>query len=245
MATLEAIIGKEENVHRLLVTVGQKTFTIGNPQSVPNTVSRRHCSIRIEFSDNADRTVNRIEIRNLSPKNSTYVDHLEVESKSISEHSPVHLGCNRYPLDLHTLINYLKKLLPPPPPLILSIGHLGNIWKQYHDKQMALQKRQHTLGLWARVPILFSMSGGLLAAIVPDNLRPYMLVLTGISVLLTLYGFLQQKGFVLSEEMDKLNNWFQDHYVCPNCKHFMGNIPYKILRQNKNCPYCKCGFKDK
>ena len=47
MAKVEAVIGKEEGSHRLLVKIGQKAFVVGAPQSVPNTVSRQHCSLSV------------------------------------------------------------------------------------------------------------------------------------------------------------------------------------------------------
>lgn len=57
MANIEAIIGKEEGLHRLLIKIGQKAFVVGNPQSVPNSVSRTHCSLSVDYSDDTARQV--------------------------------------------------------------------------------------------------------------------------------------------------------------------------------------------
>lgn len=248
MATVEAIIGKEEGQHRLLVKIGSKAFVVGTPNCVPNTVSRAHCNLTVDFADDAARKAVKVRIQNIKSQNVTYVDGQEVEAKVIGENSHVQLGYDRYTIDLPQIIAGMKKFLPaapPPPPAEYSIGYLENIWNQYHERKLQLQKKQHSLGLWARLPMFFTMGSGVLTAFVPAEFKPYMMVLAVLSFLIMAYGFIQQKNFVFSEEMDKLEGWFQDNYVCPNpkCKHFMGNIPYKILRQNKGCAYCKCLFK--
>ena len=73
MANIEAIIGKEEGLHRLLIKIGQKAFVVGNPQSVPNSVSRTHCSLSVDYSDDTDRLVKKIRIQNIKSQNTTYV----------------------------------------------------------------------------------------------------------------------------------------------------------------------------
>lgn len=247
MAKVEAVIGKEEGQHRLLVKIGQKAFVVGNPQSVPNTVSRSHCTLSVDYTDNPDRKVTKIKIQNLKPQNITYVDGQEVESKAIKENARVQLGYERYPMDLNMIVDGMRKFLPaapPPSPAEYNIDSLEEVWDRYHDMKLELQKKQHSLGLWARIPMFFSMGSGVLTAIVPDEYKPYLGVLTALSLIIMIYGFIQQKNFVFSEEMDKLENWFQDNYVCPNpqCHHFVGNIPFKILKTNPGCGYCKCKY---
>ena len=248
MAKVEAVIGKEEGQHRLLVKIGQKAFVVGAPQSVPNTVSRQHCSLSVEFTDDEARKVVKIRIRNLRPQNITYVDGLEIDSKAIGEEAHVQLGFDRYMMDLKQIVGGMRKFLPaapPPPPPEYSVGHLEEVWNRYHDMKQELLKKQHSLGLWARIPMFFSMGAGVLTAIVPDEYKPYLGVLTAFSLIIMIYGFIQQKNFVFSEEMDKLENWLQDNYVCPNpeCRHFIGNVPFKILKTNPGCGYCRCKYK--
>ena len=124
MAKVEAVIGKEEGQHRLLVKIGQKAFVVGSPQSVPNTVSRSHCSLSVEYTDDQARKVTKIKIQNLKPQNITYVDGQEVESKSIKEISHVQLGFDRYNMDLKQVVDGMRKGLPtapPPPPETFSL----------------------------------------------------------------------------------------------------------------------------
>lgn len=248
MANVEAVIGKEEGQHRLLVKIGQKAFVVGIPQSVPNSVSRLHCRLSVEYTDDQAREVTRIKIQNLKPQNITYVDGQEVESKAIKENSHVQLGFDRYNMDLKQVVDGMRKFLPaapPPPPPEYSIDHLEEVWNRYHDMKLELHKKQHSLGLWARIPMFFSMGAGVLVAIVPDAYKPYPCVLTALSLIVMIYGFIQQKNFVFSEEMDKLENWLQDNYVCPNpdCRHFVGNIPFRILRTNPGCGHCRCRYR--
>ena len=44
----------------------------------------------------------------------------------------------------------------------------------------------------------------------------------------------------------KLDEWFQDEYVCPNpqCHHFLGNQRYDLILRNGCCPWCKSTFKE-
>ena len=69
MARLEATIGKEEGRHRLLVRVGANAFAVGADQSVPRSVSRAHCSLTVDFSDDAARRVTMVKIKNLKAQN--------------------------------------------------------------------------------------------------------------------------------------------------------------------------------
>ena len=95
--------------------------------------------------------------------------------------------------------------------------------------------------------MFFSMGAGVLTAVVPNEYKPYLVVLTVLSLIIMIWGFVQQKNFVFSEEMDKLENWFQDNYICPKpeCHHFIGNVPFKILKTNSGCVFCKCKYKSK
>ena len=247
MANIEAIIGKEEGLHRLLIKIGQKAFVVRNPQSVPNSVSRTHCSLSVDYSDDTARQVKKIRIQNMKSENTTYVDGQEIESKIINESSQVQLGSDRYIVALKQVIDGMRKFLPPPPQEEHPIDHLEKIWNCYHETKLNLQKKQHSLGLWARIPMFFSMGAGVLTAVVPNEYKPYLVVLTALSLIIMIWGFVQQKNFVFSEEMDKLENWFQDNYICPKpeCHHFIGNVPFKILKTNPGCVFCKCKYKSK
>ena len=94
----------------------------------------------------------------------------------------------------------------------------------------------------------FSMLGGLIAGVAPE-IREYALILTGIALLIMIIGFYKKFTDKSIEEIEEITEEFQKKYICPNkkkpCNHFLGNVPYNILRQNTKCPYCGCGFNEK
>ena len=249
MAKVEAVIGKEEGQHRLLVKIGQKAFVVGSPQSVPNTVSRLHCSLSVEYTDDQNRKVTKIKIQNLKPQNITYVDGQEVESKAIKENSHVQLGFDRYNMDLKQVVDGMRKLLPaapPPPPETFSLLKLKAVWEEYDcakmELQLAEQKKNNFRGLGG------ILSGaGILFMFIP-SLGIIRYIATGLSVLIGIFFFIRgmNTNSSLTVKLHDLDEEFKKIYVCPNprCRHFLGQIPYDILRQSKGCSYCKCRYKE-
>lgn len=248
MARLEAIIGKEEGRHRLLVKVGHDAFTVGGDQSVPRSVSRAHCRLTVDFSDDAERRVKDLKLQNLKAQNITCVDGLEIEVKAIGEYARVQLGFERYQMDLRQVLAGMRKLLPPftVPPKYYCISQLRTVWENY-DKtrlglQLAEQKRNNLRGLGG----IFSTAAILLAFI--PSLGALRFVAMGISLVLGLCFFF--RGFnskcSLAVKLHDLDEDFRKKYVCPNpeCRHFLGNVPYDVLRQNKGCGFCKCRYSE-
>lgn len=249
MAKIEAVIGKEEGLHRLLVKIGTKAFAIGSPQSVPNSVSRTHCCLSVDFSDDQNRKVTQIKIQNLKSQNITYVDGLEVEAKVIKENSHVQLGYERYNMDLPQIVAGMKKFLPaapPPPPETYSIYPLKAIWKDYDTTRMELQlNEQKKNNLRSLGGILGGV--GMLFLVIP-GLGAMRYVATGLSVLIGIIFFVRglNTSSSLTVKLHDLDEDFRKRYVCPNpqCRHFLGQVPYDVLRQNKGCSYCKCQYKE-
>lgn len=128
-----------------------------------------------------------------------------------------------------------------------SVRGLEAVWQQYHDARLELQRKQHSMGLVVRIPMICSAVTGVLSGVLPEEFRVFTIILTLLGVCVMVYGFIQQKNFVFAEEMDKLERWFQDNYICPNprCGHFMGNQAYNILRQDRKCRYCGCKLNEK
>lgn len=249
MAKIEAIIGKEEGQHRLLVKNGSKAFVLGVPQSVPNTVSRSHCSLSVEYSDDQERKVIKIKLQNLKPQNITYVNGQEVESKIIKENSHVQLGFDKFDMDLKQVIDGMRKFLlvaPPPFEETFSLLKLKKVWEQYDSAKMKLQlseqKKNNLRGLGG------ILSGaGILFMFIP-SLGIIRYIATGLSVLIGIVFFIRgmNTNSSLTVKLHDLDEDFRKKYVCPNpsCRHFLGQIPYDVLRQNKGCGYCKCKYKE-
>ena len=240
------LVGKEPGNGRLYVSVnvnGQhKVAPIGEMQSVPNSVSRckpgentAHCKITV--GGNGEMT-----ITNMEPRNMTYVNGTEVATKRIKAGCRIELGKDRYAMDLNAVIQAARKMVG----VEYSIRHLEIVWNEYNDSMKKIKIRQKNLGLLSNIPMGFSMLGGLVAGVYPQ-VREVALVFTGIALLIMLIGFYKRFTDKSIDEMEALTEDFQRKYICPNpeCHHFMGNQPYNILRQNKNCPYCKCKLTEK
>lgn len=252
------LVGKEPGNGRLIVSVkinGQFNPTaIGDINSVPNSVSRykhaegsAHCKFEVDNSGN-------MMVTNLKPQNVTYVNGAEIVSKKVKPNGVVELGKDRFSISINTIvetaIKIVNKVLPPPPPPIeeYSIKHLKKVWDEYNSSMREIKIRQRNIGLLSSIPMAFSMLGGLIAGVAPE-IREYALILTGIALFIMVIGFYKKFTDKSIEETEQITEDFQKKYVCPNkkkpCNHFLGNVPYNILRQNTKCPYCGCGFNEK
>lgn len=249
MAKVEAVIGKEEGQHRLLVKIGQKAFVVGSPQSVPNTVSRSHCSLSVEYTDDQNRKVTKIKIQNLKPQNITYVDGQEVESKAIKENSHVQLGFDRYNMDLKQVVDGMRKFLPaapPPPAKEYSLKSLQKIWEEYDEEKLRISDEAAKNANRQKLQGILSMSG-MLIGFIPGIDQTVRIVIIAAALIVALFFFIKgSSDETVQRKLHDLDEEFRKRYVCPNpeCRHFIGNIPYDILRQNNGCPHCKCKYKE-
>lgn len=257
------LIGKDSATGRLLISTvidgKRRSVVIGDAGSVPGSVSRclpaegvAHCKITV----GADGVM---VLTNLKSRNVTYVNDMEIVSKRITPDSHIALGCDRYALDLAGVIAAVSRLSASSPQAQASdaasrqqskaeysIKGLKPVWEEYHNELKQMRIRQKNIGLLSGVPMAFSMFGGLIAGVVPD-IRIFALIFTGIALIIMIIGLYYRFTDKTIERTEQLTEHFQDTYVCPNpsCRHFMGNLPYNILRQNTGCPYCKCKFTEK
>lgn len=244
MAKVEAVIGKEEGQHRLLVKVGPKAFTIGSPQSVPNSVSRTHCSLTVDFSEDTKRTVTQMKIKNIKSQNITYVDGHEVESKSIKETSVIQLGYERYNMNLQNVIDGMRKIIGPGQEYY-PISHLEKIWQEYDEEKLKISDSSAKLANKQRLQGLLSMSA-MFIGFIPGIDQIVRGIIIAAALVVGVYLFIKgSSGSTIQRKMHDLDNEFIKKYTCPNpsCNHFIGNIPYDVLKQNVGCPYCKCKYK--
>lgn len=249
------LIGKEPGQGRLFVCVavnGQpKAAAIGHPGSVPNCVSRckpaegvAHCKIEVDPSGNMILT-------NLKPQNVTFVNDAEIMSKRIDASSRVALGKDKFPVPLSAVVEVAKKLVPssPPPAQEFSIRHLEKVWNEYEESLETIQRRQQQMGKRRMLPIMIGSASGIAAPIFATLVATASLYVTVpiafVSFLIYMKNYREKDTSI--EDRKTANNFFIDNYVCPNpaCRHFMGNQPYKILKQNKKCLYCGCLLTEK
>ncbi|MEE1176597.1 MAG: FHA domain-containing protein [Paludibacteraceae bacterium] len=227
-----------------------KTIIVGRGRSVAtqrieildSTVSREHCWL----TDNGDGTYT---LLNKSTQG-TFVNGIQVVKTTVTPNTYIKLSntttvkvADLLPLDV---VQSVPQSNSNPTPEF-SIKELQIVWKKYEDAKRELGHKQHNIGLLFRVPFIFTALSAILSAIIPDDYRIFTIVLTVISSLITVYGYMQQKSFVYQDEMNKLNEKMIDDYICtnPQCRRHLGIQNYKILRQNTKCPYCGCKWTTK
>ena len=212
------------------------------------TVSREHCWL----TDNGDGTYT---LQNKSPQG-TFVDGRQVIKTQVTPDTYIKLSdtttlkvSDLLPLPKSTAQQQPKQPATPAQKQVpeFSIRGLEAVWDKYEHEKEALAEKQQKIGLLVRVPMLFTALAGILSAVLPPDFRPFTIILTVISALIMVYGFVQQKSFNYQNEMNRLNKRMMDDYVCPNpdCHHFLGLQDYKVLRTDKKCRYCGCKFTDR
>lgn len=237
------LIGKEPEQSRLLIAIKgtSQITTLGQIGSVPNSVSRckptegvAHCQIEIDLTGN-------MTLSNMKAQNVTYVNGAEIMSKRIDATSTITLGKDKYAIDLNAILNAATNLISSIIPPEYSIKYLKDVWDEYSGSLKKIRIRQKNIGLLASIPFSFTMLGGALIAFVPE-IQSFAKVFTAVAAIVMLYGLYKRFTDKSIEEIEQLKEKFQDKYVCPNpkCHHYLGEQTYKILKQNKNCPYCKC-----
>lgn len=257
------IIGKNPQQSNLLISVVgmPKTGMAGMPQSVPNSVSRcipaegvGHAKIEVDQNGNMTLT-------NMKSMNVTYVNGSEIASKRITDTSTIELGKDRHPVNLNLIIETAKKIIgvnpkgthdkQNQPVKKFNISHLHYVWHDYHAFTVNLQKKQKNQGNMQRIPMFFTMGGGVISSLAIalewDPAIRYMCIgLTVIGLILMAVLFVKNKQDTTLEDKERAMEEFQDRYVCPNpeCGKFLGNHSYKFMKKqySMHCPYCKCEF---
>lgn len=263
------LVGKEPGQGRLLVSVQGKTAAIGSPGCVPNCVSRckptenvGHAKITIDQNGN-------ITLSNMKSQNVTFVNGSEIQSKRINQSNTVELGKDRFSVSMPLILETAKKIVgavaPPPPPPVkqFNISHLERVWDDFHDKGLEIKKRQKEQGIYASLPMFFTMGGGAItfvsSFILGDEYKAEIQILSGILVVAGLimlaYSFTRRKNDTSIEDLEQISEEFQLRYVCPNpdCGKFFGAISYKLLKnqlrshkdQKMYCPRCGCELVEK
>lgn len=249
-------LGKDANTSKLLVSVdinGKRVkFNMGAPGSVPQSVSRcfpdqniGHCRIDIT----PDGMMN---LANLKPQNVTYVNGMPIMQCGLLPNSIVQLGCNFFNLNVSDVLTQacsaVNKAIPPEFP----INHLEGVWEAYRLNVKEVKNKQKNINDLRLVGMIFTPISALLIVLIPslfENLdfNPNFISIpaTCFSALILVYALVASRKFNASDSIDQASENLQDDYVCPNpvCRHFVGMQPYKILKQSKQCPYCKAKWR--
>lgn len=225
---IQLIIGRDAQTGKIKVVNGTQMNLYGNPATVPPDVSRQHCQLTI----NDDGTMT---LANIKAVNVTWVNGVEIQSKQIRHHDKVQLGPSQFNLPLSEIV---KKEVPK----TIDITPLKAVWECYNKQNIAIRKRQHANGMWASVPMVFSMLGGVVGGVLPV-IREFAFGFTAVALVIMAYGLYRRFTDKSIEQQEEIKKQFQRDYVCPQCHHFMGYQDYDLLKQNTACPYCKTKFK--
>ena len=225
---MEIIIGRDQQTRQLCIIKDGNSRLYGQANSVPMDVSRHHISLVPAGSG-------KWKIKNLNERNVTFVNGIAVESKTISESDKVELGNSHY------LFSWAA--LQEPKEETIDIRPLKVVWDNYQQNEIEIRDRQKNNGLWASVPLGFSMLGGLIAGVAPE-IREIALLFTGLAFLIFIYGLYRRSKDNSTVELKANQEEFEMKWVCPKCKHPLTCFrSYIILSQSDACPFCKTKYK--
>ena len=252
LGKMTIFIGREPGQSRLLLAVSVNgkvsQAALGQPGSVPKGVSRlimaqntAHCKINID--DNGAMTLTQV-----NPGNVSYVDGIVVSSKKISVQSSIALGSCRHPLNVSMILGAAQKIvgnqLPPNPAgqVPVSISHLKDIWDDYEKTIENIQRKNQEKSKRRMLPLIIGSASGIAAPILANVLSIGTLWLTiPIAVIMfCIWIKIYNEKDTSIEDKKAATDRLMDKYLCPSmsCRHFMGYQPYRLLLQNKKCPYC-------
>ena len=163
----------------------------------------------------------------------TYVNGQIVESKHITKNDKIELGSDHFEIDW----NIFNPFMPA------DICHLKKVWENYENGNIALQIKERKFNAIRSATGIFTMVA-IALSIATGGKSKWYFVLYGIAILASVIFFV--KAYLDSSKIPQkrleLTRQFQRDYVCPKCKHSMGNQPYEFVAQNGHCPYCKTEF---
>lgn len=220
-------IGRDAKTSQLSITAGQQLARIGQAGSVPQTVSRQHCSLTVD----ADGTM---KLRNLKPENTTYVNGVAVEQKTIKPSDTVQLGPDRYQVDMKTLVALLDKLTPK----TADIRPLKQLYSQYEHDVMQLEIAERKFNSLRGATGLITMAAILLSFTLGHGPVYMILYITAILVSAAFTVKAYRNSSNMPKRKKELQDRFKDKYRCPNCGHHY-SMNYNELVMYDACPFCK------
>jgi DNA-directed RNA polymerase subunit RPC12/RpoP len=233
-------IGRESGAvaPRLCLNYNNHKLYIGDQGSVPKTVSRCHCLLDI-------RKDNEIIISNVSDNNTIFINGLEYKEKVLLFNDIIELGQEKYRLDMPAILNAIReddKSFGRTYLDVYDVSYLKDVWNKYAKTKLDIQIKERKINAMSAVPGVISMISIALSFI--DGLRAVFITVAAMFALVFVLIRVNsaEKTPIKQKELDEK---FQDEYVCPRCKHYLGNQRYEVLLRNGSCPWCGSKFKDK
>lgn len=235
------LIGRDPEKQRLLaaVAVGGKIKQVAVDGSIiPLSISRiqasantGHCKIDIDANGEAT-------ITNLKDMNITVVDGVSVVSKRITANSKITLGKDDYVLDIEELITAVKRAVG------IDIAHLERVWNDYEAELEAIAKASQKRSQRRMLPMLISVASGLVTALLSQfggGVAAYIPIpIMVVSLAIYIRNYREKDTSI--EDKKQATEKFEEEYICPACKRFMGTTKYKLLLQKGKCAQCGAEF---
>lgn len=236
-------------------------------RTVPDSVSRlnpathsAHLSLTIDASGN-------IKAQNLKDANCTYVNGLEISSKTVQPGAALELGKNRFQITVQEILNVAKQLIPgavPNPPVpsgpnpepkpdkpTYNVHHLRRIWNDYKAACKQIQIERIIAQRKQRLPFILSAIIGIPLSILASKTQIECLPWIGglITAGFMAYFMFRDPSIELTEKKEQLDKDLEHMYLCPNpdCNKMlpMKDIDFILRQYEHKCPYCKCSYVDK
>ena len=228
MSAKTIIIGRDQATRKLNILQDGKQTLYGPINSVPMDVSRHHISL--EPTDNGFWL-----IKNLNERNTTFVNGLPIERKTITESDVIELGTSRYLFTWESLRGFKDE--------IADIRPLKNVWEEYNNQRLALQIAERKFNVARSATGIITMLA-IACSIILGHSFIYMILYAlaiGVSIIFTIRAYSNSSNIPYRQE--EIKKSFQKKYICPHCSHFLGFQDYDLLIQNDSCPNCKVKFK--
>ena len=221
-------VGRDEPTRKLRLTCGQSSMLVGDPNSVPQSVSREHLIITVDENE-------RIKATNINPNNHTYVNGKNIMEATINSQDKIEMGADRYQTTAKDIIKYFVKEK-------IDISHLEKIWDDYKNELLGQQKKSQRINLLRTVSSLLTTCAIVSGFIFVDNYWALGITIATIviSLIVTIWTFLQSNA---PSKTDERKEQFLEEYSCPKCGISFGNVSFKQLKKKGKCSNCGTQFK--
>lgn len=247
------LIGREDKTNHLLLSFEHNgsTKALKINDNVPNCVSRcfpnekkAHCKIEVLAND-------KIRVTNVNIMNTTLVNGNEIDSVVDNKNIKLELGQFKYQIDVNKILSAVEKSIEPqqtggnsgggnPGPESVPVDHLEIVWNRFEKARDEIRERQIIIGKLRMIPLITGTLSTILALLLDKELllvRVITIIIAIVSAIISVGVFLQKDTSI--EDTKKAEDELINDYVCPKCKHYLGQQKYKLIKRHGSCPYCK------
>lgn len=242
------LIGREDKTNHLLLSFEHNgsTKALKIKEEVPNCVSRcfpnekkAHCKIDVLAND-------KIRVTNVNIMNTTLVNGNEIDSVVDNKNIKLELGQFKYQIDVNKILSAVENNIggkiggdgPAPEPV--PIKHLEVVWNRFEKARDEIKEKQIKTGKLRMIPLMTGSLSTLLALFMGKELllvRVITIIIAIVSAIIWVGLFLQKDTSI--EDTKNAEDELINDYVCPKCKHYLGQQKYKLVKQHGSCPYCR------